>query len=187
MPKNWYRTASNGHTQAGATPPQSLPCAMPKNAQHQASNVSGSREASIISEGEVSTTSWIRRSRRTTPLPWTCDNLTSIALYRALGFAGAWVSSPEGRRHATAKPSRQQLLEEYRPSSDPTRCPGLPQGSGPDWLQSSPARDKRASHRRNVVVVVVVVAVVAEWLYFSKRIIIDKRPGLSDLFVDFRR
>ena len=25
MPKNWCRTASNGHTQAGATPPPSLP------------------------------------------------------------------------------------------------------------------------------------------------------------------
>ena len=25
MPKNWCRTASNGHTQAGATPPHSLP------------------------------------------------------------------------------------------------------------------------------------------------------------------
>ena len=37
--------------------------------------------------------------------------------------------------------------------------PGPPQGSGPDWLLSSPARDKRASLPGSVVVVVVVVVV----------------------------
>ena len=59
------------------------PSAMPKNAQHQASNVSGSREASIISEGEVSTMSRIRRSRRTTPLAQTRNKSSSqYLLYR---------------------------------------------------------------------------------------------------------
>ena len=62
-----------------------------------------------------------RRSRR-------CNNDRRIALYRALGSAGAWVSSPEGGRHATATPSGQQLPKECRPSSDPARCPCRPLG-----------------------------------------------------------
>ena len=28
---------------------------------------------------------------------------------------------------------------------------------------------------------------VVEWLYYSKRIILDERAGLTDFFVDFRR
>ena len=54
-----------------------------------------------------------------------------------------------------------------------------PQGSGPDWLLSSPAHDKRASHRVSVVV--------AEWLYYSKRIFIVRWADLTEFFVDFRR
>ena len=40
-----------------------------------------------------------------------------------------------------------------------------------------------------VVVVVVVIVAVAEWLYYSKRVIIDKRadPLAKFFFVDFRR
>ena len=48
--------------------------------------------------------------------------MTAVSLYRALGSAGAWVSSPEGGRHATATSSGQQL------PSDPARCPCRPLG-----------------------------------------------------------
>ena len=63
------------------------------------------------------------------------------------------------RRLQTHKSSGQQLPKERRPSLDSSRCtcrpmassslhqPSLPQGSGPDWLLSSPAHDKRDSHR----------------------------------------
>ena len=44
------------------------------------------------------------------------------------GSAGAWVSTPEGGRHATATSSGQQLPKECRPSSDPARCPCRPLG-----------------------------------------------------------
>ena len=50
-----------------------------------------------------------------------------------------------------------------------------PQGSGPGWLLSSPAHDKKASHRVSVVVVV-------EWLYYCKRIILVRWADLSDSF-----
>ena len=54
--------------------------------------------------------------------------LTAVSLYRAQGSAGAWVSTPEGGRHATATSSGQQLPKECRPSSDPARCPCRPLG-----------------------------------------------------------
>ena len=60
--------------------------------------------------------------------PQTDVMLTAVSLYRAQGSAGAWVSSPEGGRHATATPSGQQLPKECRPSSDPARCPCRPLG-----------------------------------------------------------
>ena len=60
--------------------------------------------------------------------PQTDVMLTAVSLYRAQGSAGAWVSSPEGGRHATATSSGQQLPKECRPSSDPARCPCRPLG-----------------------------------------------------------
>ena len=67
MPKNWHETDSNGHTQAGATPAKSLPVPCRETHTHQASNVSGSREASITFIRKTSAMSTIGRSRRTTP------------------------------------------------------------------------------------------------------------------------
>ena len=106
------------------------------------------------------------------PLPCTIREptlgLPGAAPDRALGSAGAWVF-PELSRRSTVQSSGQLLRRKCRPSSDGLAAPaeplassqrhqpGPPQGSGPDWLLSSPAHDKRASHRRRVVVVVVVV------------------------------
>ena len=70
--------------------------------------------------------------------------LTAVSLYRAQGSAGAWVSSPEGGRHATATSSGQQLPKECRPSSDSARCPCRPLGPPatvtPGRLLVSPVR-----------------------------------------------
>ena len=114
--------------------------------------------------------------------PRRCNNDRRIALYRALGSAGAWVSSPEGGRHRTATPSGQQLPKECRPSSDPARCPCRPLGppatvtpgrllASPvsplkgqtDWVLSPLHHDTVAGPRRGVVVVVVVVVVEGGW------------------------
>ena len=61
-PKN-----SNGHIQASATPPKSLPVPCRGTHTHQASNVSGSTEASDTFMRKASAMFMTWRSRRTTP------------------------------------------------------------------------------------------------------------------------
>ena len=68
--------------------------------------------------------------------------MTIIALYRALGFAGAWVSSPEEGRHATATSSGQQLPKVCRPSSEPAHCPGKNPRLAPSFTSQAPHKGR---------------------------------------------
>ena len=131
--------------------------------------------------------------------------LTAVSLYRAQGSAGAWVSSPEGGRHATATSSGQQLPKECRPSSDPARCPCRPLGppatvtpgrllvspvsprkGRTNWLLSPSATTRRPAPGGGVVVVVVLTVklMTCLWRYvitdapnYGGRVPVDTTPG----------
>ena len=49
--------------------------------------------------------------------------------------------------HTNTGASRAQSASASLLAASHLHQPGLPQGSGPDWLLSPPAHDKRASHR----------------------------------------
>ena len=61
---------------------------------------------------------------------------------------------------ATTPKGVSPIIGQKTPASSQLHQPSLPQGSGPDWLLSPRAIDKRASHRGGVAVVAVVAVVV---------------------------
>ena len=119
--------------------------------------------------------------------PQTDVVITVVSLRTGLWGPRVRGSLSRRRRHRTDKSSGQQLPRECRPSSDSSRCTCRPLGPPatvtPGWLLASPScanltgtkplhHDTVAGPRRGVV----------EWLYYSKRIIIDKSADLSDFF-----
>ena len=79
MPKNWCRTASNGHTQAGATPPQSLPLC------HACRRTHSTRPATSQAPGKRASSPRAKCPRVQDSALETCDPAVVIFRYHCAG------------------------------------------------------------------------------------------------------